>query len=175
MASQEILLVSYSLGGHTEAAALAIAERLGSAHEAIDAPAIGRGLAGVVRALWSALRRTRPPLAPARHDPASYSLVVVAAPIWAGRPATPALSYLATHAAALPAVAFVLTHGGSDPTRAFEMLAAAAGKAPLARLALSEAERKSGADAAKVEDFVAELTAAAGGARGASCEDSGSG
>jgi hypothetical protein len=163
MADGRILVACYSLGGHAEAAARDIAQRLGADLEAIEAPAIGRGLPGVVRALWSAIRRARPALAPARHEPGDYRLVIVAAPLWAGRAATPALSYVEAHAGELAAVAFVLTHGGSDTARAFDGLAAAARRPALARLALSDADRKSGADAEKIAAFVEEVRSAAGG------------
>ena len=157
MAERKTLVVYYSRSGHTEAVAQEIARQTGAEIEAIDAGKFARGFLWYLRAGWASLNGRDVPIAPAKHDPRGFDQVVLACPVWVGRPAPPMLAYLRNHAAALPAIACVMTHGGGDASLAFDKLEALAGKAPIARVTLSDTEKRSGAEPAKIADFVAAL------------------
>ena len=157
MADRKTLVVYYSRSGHTKAVAQDIARQTGADIEAIDAGGFAQGFLSYLHAGWAALKSRDVSIAPAKHDVRGYDLVVLACPVWAGRPAPPMRAYLRDHAVELPAIACVLTHGGGDATRPLDKLEALAGKAPIARVTLSDVEKRSGAEPAKIADFIAEL------------------
>ncbi len=154
MTNPKTLVVYYSRTGHTEAVAHEIARQTAADIEPIDAGAFAKGGLWYFRAAWAAWRGRDVSIAPHVHAPRNYDLVVIAGPVWMGRPCPPVRAYLRDHAADLPAVAFALTHGGGDVTPVIKTLGAAAGKAPVAQLTCSEGERKSGAEAEKIARFV---------------------
>ncbi len=157
MADRKTLVVYYSRTGHTEAAARDIARQTEAEIEAIDAGSFAHGFLWYLRAGWASVRR-EVSIAAAKHDPRKFKRVVLAGPVWAGRPAPPMRAYLRNHEGKLPEIAFVLTHGGGDISRAFDILQELAGKAPVAQVSLSEAERKDGREQSKIDDFVASLS-----------------
>jgi len=157
MADRKTLVVYYSRGGHTEAVAREIARQTGADIEVIDAGSFARGFLWFLRAGWASLSGRDVTIAPTQHDPRGFDLVVLATPVWMGRPAPPMRAYLRDHAAALPAIACVMTHGGGDASPAFDKFVSLAGKGPVARVTLSDVERKSGAEPAKILEFIAAL------------------
>lgn len=157
MTDQKTLVVYYSRLGHTEAVAREMARQTGAEIEAIDAGSFAHGFLWYLRAGWASLTGRDVTIAPAKHDPRAFDLVVLATPVWVGRPAPPMRAYLRDHAAALPAIACVLTHGGGDASMALDKLEALAGKAPVARVMLSDIEKRAGAEPAKIAAFVAAL------------------
>ena len=157
MADRKTLVVYYSRQGHTKDVAWEIARRIGAQIEVIDAGNFAHGFLWYLRAGWASLTGRDATIAKAEHDPRDFDLVVLATPVWVGRPAPPMRSYLREHGAALPAVACALTHGGGDASMALDKLEALAGKVPIARVMLSDIEKRSGAEPAKIVDFVAAL------------------
>ena len=157
MTYPKTLVVYYSRTGHTEAVAHEIARQTAADIDVIDAGAFADGGLWYLRAAWASWRDHKVSIAPTVHAPRNYDLVVIAGPIWVGRPCPPVRAYLRGHATELPAVAFVLTHGGGDVTPAFKKLESDAGKAPVAQVTCSDGERKSGAEAEKIARFVRAL------------------
>jgi len=157
MIDRKMLVVYYSRSGHTEAVAQEISRQTGAEIEAIDAGKFARGFLWYLRAGWASLNGRDVRIAPPKHDPRGFDLVVLACPVWVGRPAPPMRAYLKDHAAALPAIACVMTHGGGDASLAFDKFEALAGKAPVASVTLSDIEKRSGAEPAKIADFVTAL------------------
>ena len=157
MTDRKTLVVYYSRGGHTESVAQEIARQVGADIEVIDAGSFARGFLWFLRAGWASLTGRDVKITPAKRDPSDFDLVVLATPVWVGQPSPPMRAYLRDYAAAMPAIACVLTHGGGDTSPALRKFEALAGKAPVARVTLSDIERKSGAEPAKILDFVAAL------------------
>lgn len=160
MGNLKTLIVYYSRTGHAEAVVRDVARLTGADVEALDAGSFTRGSFWFLRAMWAAIVGGEPAIATPKHDPRDYDLVVLATPVWVGRPSPPMRVYLRDHAAELPAVAFVLTHGGGDASLTFEKLEALAGKAPVARVMVSEGERASGAAIDKISRFAALISPA---------------
>jgi len=151
-----MLVVYYSLGGTTRAAATAVAGELFAEIEEIRCDRYRRGLAGFVRGVFDSVMGRVPPIGQLAHAASLYDVVVIGGPIWASRPAAPVRAYL-QQAGRLPAVAFLLTHGGSPPEKALREMEQLAGSAPRATLVLREAVVKSAEFGPAVAAFAAAL------------------
>jgi len=134
------LVAFYSSTGHTRKVAELTAAALGADLEEIVDPVRRTGAIGMIRSSFAALLKRPAKIGPSTADPTSYDLVVVGTPVWASSLSTPALAYLARHRDRLPSVAFFYTSGSEDGDRPFAQMAAAAGKKPVATLAVPEAE-----------------------------------
>jgi hypothetical protein len=158
-----VLIVYYSETGHTEGAVAALDKALDATVERIEAPGLAghRGFWAFVWRALSALSGRAAAIAPPRHDPAGFDLVVLASPVWAGRLATPMRGYLRRFARRVGPVAWLVTQSGENPGRAFADFAALTGQTGIARLALSDADRAQFRDAKKIADLVSALNAAA--------------
>jgi len=54
----------------------------------------------------------KPPLKPYTFDPAAYELIVIGAPVWAGSPAPPILTFLSEAGITSKKIALFVCHGG---------------------------------------------------------------
>lgn len=158
---RNILIACYSLTGNTARVAQALAEMLGAEVETIREARPRRGLQGVARSLWEIARRAPSPILEPTRRAADYDLVVLAAPVWAGRAASPLLAYVQREKAGLKAVALLATLDGANGEDALAGLRVACGLEPRAELLVSAAELKSGAWRAQLAAFARRL---AGGA-----------
>ena len=61
-------------------------------------------------------------LEPLKHDPADYDIVYIGAPVWAGKAATPTLSYIKQNEGKFNDVKFFVTAGGSGFESALEQM-----------------------------------------------------
>ncbi|MEQ9813395.1 MAG: hypothetical protein RLO50_11500 [Azospirillaceae bacterium] len=154
------LVVCYSDTGHSAAAARFVAEALKAETETLTAPALRPGRWGFfLRALGALLHRPAR-LAPLRHDPADFETIVLCGPIWAGNLATPLRGYLKAVERHLPRIrAIVLTYSGSGAPKALKALRDLIGD-PVAMVAISDAERRSGKDETELSGLVARVLAA---------------
>lgn len=134
--SYRMLVVFYSMSGHTRELAGEIGRSLGAEVEDIREPRPRHGLSGVWRALVDALTRREPPIEPARCDPTGYDLLVLGGPIWAGRIAAPVRTYARRYASRAEHVAFFCTEGGRGADPAFRELEQLCARPPLATLAV---------------------------------------
>jgi flavodoxin len=157
MASPRILITYFSETGHTRAAAKALAGVLDADLEAIETAHLGHGLWAWVMRGFSALRGATPTIVEPRHAVADYDLVVLATPVWAGRVSSPMRTYARSQHAGFKTVAHLLTLGGSGAARAFIDLQHECERAPLARCALTDRDRKRGEDAGKLAAFAARI------------------
>ncbi len=132
-----MLVVSYSMSGHTAALAERLARDLSAERDLIRETRPRQGLSGVLRALVdAAFKRPAIILAPAQ-DPADYQMLVLGGPVWAGRMATPVRAYATEHGPRARQVAFFCTMGGRGAETAFADLQSLCGKTPVATLAES--------------------------------------
>ena len=138
-----VLVVYYSRSGVTRRAAGGIAAEFRRAgcevvveelRERVDRS----GLLGWLRAGRDAWLGRSSELEPLRAEPASFDVVVLGTPVWAGRPTPAVRSFLARRAGELGRVAFFATHGGGGADRTLRMLEGLAGRAPAAVLSLRD-------------------------------------
>ena len=154
------LVVCYSLTGHTQRVADAVAARLGATLEPIRETRPRAGVAGYLRAGWEALRKRPAGIVPATHDPGDYDLVVVGTPVWAGNMSSPVRAYIDAHAGRLRHVAFFCTQGGSGGERVCSSMASLCGADPVATLVVTERQLRDGSSDDAVAAFTAALRAA---------------
>lgn len=153
------LVVYYSLTGMTRTVAGVIATSLSADLEEIACDAYKPGFLGYLMAAFDVWRGHRPAIAPQRHAPENYDLVIVGGPMWAGHIATPVAAYLAAQSGRLRNVAFFLTHGGATPEKVFLEMKSLSGALPRAVVSLREAEVRKGAHAMRASLFVDALLA----------------
>ncbi len=156
---QTVLIVYYSESGRTRAAAAGLDKALNATVEPLNAPLL-IGRTGFWMFCWRALNAIlgraaaiEPPL----HDPAGFDLVILASPVWANRLSTPMLGYLQRFQRRFKRVAFVTTQSDGDTSRAFSDFARLTGQSGVARLSLSDTDRRQHHDVKKIADFVAAL------------------
>lgn len=132
--AQRILVAYYSMSGNTRQLAEEISSALGADREQIREPRPRQGASGVLRAMFDSIFRRKPPIDPAGRNPANYDLLVIGAPVWAGRIAAPARTYAYRYGAMASQVAFFCTEGGSGGERALAELESLCQRAPCATL-----------------------------------------
>lgn len=151
------LIVYYTLTGHTRQ----IAEAIAAAHDA-DLEAIAdtfnrdTGL-GRFRSALEGLCGLRTGIAPIKHDPDDYDLVVVGTPIWAARLSSPVRTYLTQQRAELPRMAFFSTHGGMGGGWALNSMAKITGQTPIAQMVIAERQLDTPVAQAKIAQFVEQI------------------
>lgn len=148
------LVVYFSRSGTAEQAARVIADDLRADVEALR-PVRGYGGGwGFAAALLQGLRNAAPPVHPVR-DAAKYELVVLVAPVWAGKLAAPMRSYLKRQGAGLGpyAAVWVSASGGAYPAVG-EEIAGLVGRRPEATLPLAERQVIGGAAGVVLAGFV---------------------
>lgn len=154
------LVVYYSRTGITQEVAQRIAAQCACESERIVDTRARRGVTGYLRSAYEALTNATPPIAATTRDPGDYELVILGAPVWAGRLAAPMRSYLHAHAGRLHAVAAFCTMGGSGGEAVLDEIAALCGKPLAARTALSDSDIKGGHDRERIAQLIRSATAA---------------
>ncbi|MFA4893362.1 flavodoxin family protein [Brevundimonas sp.] len=153
----DILVTWFSRSGSTERLARALAQRLGADAEPILASGSYAGATGFVRGVWQSLQRRMPPVR-SGADPGPYRLVVVGAPVWAGRPAAPVRSYLRQHGPRIQGLAaFCVSGSGAAYDGVFDDMAELAGRRPIATLSLAQRQVLADEADAAIEGFAARL------------------
>ena len=155
----QTLVVYYSLSGNTGSVATALANELGASLEELHCARYQMNPLGFIKAGFDSWANRLPHTGPLMHTPSVYDLVVVGAPMWAFRAATPVRAYLCQEAVRFRQLAFFLTMGGAPPDKAFAEMEALAQQAPLATLALSERDLKAGKLDSAAPAFAARLMA----------------
>ena len=70
---------------------------------------------GLAKYLWGggmAVKRIKPPLKPYTFDPSAYDLIIIGAPVWAGSPAPPVMTFLSEAGITSKKIALFVCHGG---------------------------------------------------------------
>ncbi|MEI6098968.1 MAG: hypothetical protein WCS20_11850 [Alphaproteobacteria bacterium] len=153
-------VVVYSNTGNTRLVADAIADRLGVVVTVLVADQVQPTPWAILRLGFAVLFGGTTPVRIVGPDPAGADLVVLAAPVWAGRLAVPMRSWLATKPALPKRVALVMTGGAPAPSsRAMPDFADHAGCKPVATLYASEAQMASGGYATACDTFCRQIMA----------------
>ena len=130
------LIAYYSRSGATRKVAEELARVLHADLDEIRSGRSYRGLFGFLRGGRDSMRGYLPAIEPTAHAPADYDLVILAAPLWAGKAAPPIRTYLRAHKADIKRIGFVLTHNDSSPKQAFAELETQAAMKPVAEAAI---------------------------------------
>lgn len=135
-AIRRALVACYSMTGNTRRLAGEIRAGLGDEAELemIHEPHERHGAIGILRALFDAITRRKPPVLPVHCLPEHYDLLILGGPIWAGRIASPVRTYALQLGATAPRVAFFCTEGGKGAESAFAELEQLCRRAPRATL-----------------------------------------
>lgn len=152
---QRALVVVHSVTGNTLGVAEAVARELGAELVRIRGRREPTGVIGIVTSGFQALTK-RPTKIDYETKPwGTFDLVILAAPVWAGRVSVPMRSFLMKEGQALPPrVALVMTSGQeAHPDPAFHDFEAAAGHHPVATLHVPEKMAKAGDYAERVSLF----------------------
>lgn len=152
-----ILVADYSLTGTTRRAAERLCVPCHARAIHIADARERRGILGILRSAWEALRARCPEIRTAPHAPQDFDIVVLATPVWAGQMASPMRSYVTAHRHGFRNVAFLCTQKSSGAEQVFDTLTELCGKAPVATLALGARDIESGADGPKIDAFAARL------------------
>lgn len=153
-----VLVVYYSHSGHTKAAAEAIASRLeADLHEIRATTRSPSGLIGFFWAGKDSWQGRSWPIEASTEDVASYDLVVLCAPVWAGRLAPPARTWLQKEQSQIQALAVCATVGGTKAARLFADVEALVPLPLVARAIITDSDRKWGEGAEIIRGFVREL------------------
>jgi flavorubredoxin len=162
MANTKTLVAYYSLSGTTKELAQKLAAALGAdLEDVVPIRQLPRGFMTYSCIAWAAFTRAEMPVRTLAHAVGNYDLVIVGGPIWIGRIAAPVRGWLmASGLASTPSTRFAafVTLGGSDPAAAFAELDELAGRPALARLAVTDADKKAGRDITQLTDFVRKLS-----------------
>ena len=153
------LVVYYTRSGTTAKAANMIAAALDADKEEIKESSGRGGPIGWLRSGMEANQRKPADVKPLNADPASYDLVVVGTPVWAGTVSSPVRGFIEKHRDRLPRVAFFCTMGGDNATKTFLEMEAACGAKPASILALQKHTVDGGEAQARVTEFAEALKA----------------
>ena len=151
------VLVS-SVTGTTLAVARAVVLDLGASLTVLEAPKVRPRLWSVVSLGYATLFGGSTPVTLSGPDPTGAGLIVLAAPVWAGRLSVPMRSWLAGHPALPARIALVMT--GDDPKGnpgALADFARHAGVRPLATLYLGSGQVRAASFGPQVAAFCQKL------------------
>jgi flavodoxin len=155
----KVVVVVYSLTGHTRGIGAEIAQRLDCPIVEITEPRPRRGGFAFLRCAFEALFARLPEIARIDRDLRDFSLLVIGTPVWAGHVASPVRSFLVRHRGEMRSVAAFCTMGGGNPAGTFTDIASACGKTPVATLAISEHELRASRYSPRLDAFVAGISA----------------
>lgn len=149
-----IRILQYSFTGNTRATCATITKALGGACDAITAPAPRKGKWAIFLLGFRSVFGFGPKIIAPEQDWAGADLLILAAPVWAGRVALPMRQWLAQGHVLPVRVALVVTSGAPElPDGFFDTFAQHTRRTPIATLHISEDDRETGADADKIAEF----------------------
>jgi len=131
-----ILIMFFSMGGHTQRLAEEIRSATGGDIEEIVELRPRHGVGGMLRALWDASLRRKPGVLEAKHNLADYDLLVLGGPIWARHLAAPVRAFAEHYGPRAKGVAFFCTEGKQGADTAFADLEKLCQHRPVATLAV---------------------------------------
>ncbi|MGZ8880106.1 MAG: flavodoxin family protein [Halobacteriota archaeon] len=153
------LVVFYSRTGTTKRIGEALAQLLACDSEELVDTKKRSGPLGWVSAGRDATQEKLTTLAPVKHDPSSYDLILLGTPVWAGSLSSAMRTYITTNKSKFKRVAFFCTHGGTDHQKLFDEMEALCELHPVNILAISQEEVKKGAYHDKLSQFADGLKA----------------
>lgn len=131
-----VLIVFFSMGGHTRRLAEEIRSATGADIEEIIEQRPRHGAWGMLRALSDASLQRKSGVLAAKHNPADYDLLVLGGPIWASHLAAPVRTFAEQFGSRARRVAFFCTEGKQGADTAFAELEKLCQHKPMAALAV---------------------------------------
>lgn len=149
-----VLVAYYSRTNITKKLAEEIAAKLNADIEEINPKVNYNGKIGYMRGGKDAISEKIIDLEQTKYDPSNYDVVYLGVPVWAGKSATPMISYIKENEGKFNEVKFFVTAGSSGFEGTFEQMKKFVGKAPQKTLALTTKEVKKEEYANKLESFI---------------------
>ena len=149
-----ILVAYYSRTNITKKLAEEISKKLNADIEEIKPKVNYNGKIGYMRGGKDAISEKIIDLEQIKYDPSNYDLVYLGVPVWAGKSATPMISYIKENEGKFNDVKFFVTAGSTGFESTFEQMEKFVGKAPQKTLALKTKEVKKDEYTAKMESFL---------------------
>jgi flavodoxin len=154
---KNVLVVYYSLSGHTKTLAERIGSEGGWAVARIEDATTRSGKWGQLRSVMSTFLGAKPHIRYSGPSPAAFDVIVLGGPVWVGKMASPLHTFIANHQHEVKALALFCTCGGSGGEKAMTDLAKRCEKPPTATLAVTEAQLKSRTHENAVTTFINDL------------------
>jgi flavodoxin len=153
----KILIVYYSRTSNTRKVAEEIQNNLDCDIEEIIDTQNRSGILKYITSGFQASRRKLTILENIKNDPASYDLLVIGTPVWAGNISTPIRTYIHQNQAKFNNVAFFCTAGGSRFDGTFSEMTELSGTSPIARIGLTAKEVKDESYKTKITEFIKKI------------------
>lgn len=131
---KRMLIVYFSMSGHTRNLAEELRVATGADIEEIVEVRPRCGMRGMLRALWDASLRRKTPIHRISGDPAAYDVLIVGGPIWAKHLAAPVRTFVERYGHRAKQIALFCTEGGQGAEVAFEDVERVAEKRAIATL-----------------------------------------
>lgn len=147
------LVAYFSRTGMTRKAAEEIAAACGCELAPILENTDRSGIKGYVFSGYQAVTKKRPEILPSTRDPGDYEVLILGTPVWASGVSAPVRSYIHQNAGHFNNIAVFCTMMGSGGNKALDEIASLTGKAPVARLVLTDEEIEEGRIRDKVRAF----------------------
>ena len=154
------LVVYYSFSENTARVAEAAASTLNADIERIDEVVPRSKILGALSGVYEVLFDKSPEIQASQRDPGAYDLVILGAPVWAARLASPMKSYLERHKGRIARAAYFVCAGGSGVKSALKQYEEFGGPKPAATLFVADGDQKSDAWRRKLAAFAEEVRAA---------------
>ena len=149
-----VLVAYYSRTNITKKLAEEIAAKLNADIEEINPKVNYNGKIGYMRGGKDAISEKIIDLEQTKYDPSNYDVVYLGVPVWAGKSATPMISYIKENEGKFNEAKFFVTAGSTGFEGTFEQMEKFVGKAPQKTLALTTKEVKKDEYGNKLESFI---------------------
>ena len=153
----KILIVYYSRTSNTRKVAEEIQNNLDWDIEEIIDTQNRSGIFKYITSGFQASRKKLTILENIKNDPASYDLLVIGTPVWAGNISTPIRTYIHQNHAKFNNVAFFCTAGGSRFDGTFSEMTELSGTSTIARIGLTAKEVKDESYKTKITEFIKKI------------------
>ncbi|MDD5112173.1 MAG: flavodoxin [Candidatus Altiarchaeota archaeon] len=154
------LIVYYSLTGNNRKIAELLAKELSADIEevkTVETLDLKNGLSMAKLALGAWLGKT-PVIREASHKPSEYELLILGAPVWAGKLSSPMKAYMLENSATFPEkTALYVCCGGPKGDAAVDEMKKYSGKTPAATIVIREEKVKTGSYEANALEFASQL------------------
>lgn len=149
-----VLVAYYSRTNITKKLAEEIAAKLNADIEEINPKVNYKGKIGYMRGGKDAISEKIIDLEQTKYNPSNYDIVYLGVPVWAGKSATPMISYIKENEGKFNEVKFFVTAGSTGFEGTFKQMEKFVGKAPQKTLALTTKEVKKDEFADRLESFI---------------------
>lgn len=155
-----VLVVVYSYTGTCRRVAQMLCSQQDWPMSEISEVRARRGLSGTLRCIADSWLRRKPAINYAGPAPMAFDVVVLVAPIWVYRLASPMRSFVASRQGQLPEIAVLSVMGSRGAPNAVAEIGRLAGRSPILSTAFTSREVEDGSCAARLQAFGGAIQAA---------------